>query len=162
MSALDGAAADVEGRSEPAVYPEVFASDGGADDVDDGVDGADFVEVHILDGHGVDAGFGFAEKLEGVGCAGLYGSGEGRGSDDAEDRGERAVRLVCVIMRVLVGMDGAVGVSMFVGMCVLGRVLMLVVVDVGVVVVVGMLGFTFHDDVDLGSGEAAAHDLAHL
>ena len=46
--------------------------DGGADDVDDGVDGADFVEVHLLDGHGVDVGFGLAEKLKGAGGAGLY------------------------------------------------------------------------------------------
>ena len=72
MGALDGAAADVEGRSDPAVHGEEFGSGGGANNVDDGVDGADFMEVDALDGHGVNGGFSFAQELKGAGGTLLY------------------------------------------------------------------------------------------
>ena len=64
MGALDGTAADVEIRSQPAINAEMRAPHGRADDIDDGVDGADFVEVNLLDGHGVNLGFGFTEQLK--------------------------------------------------------------------------------------------------
>ena len=112
----------------------MFASDGGADDVDDGVDGANFVEVDIFDGHGVDAGFGFAEELEGAGGASFYGGGERRGLDDGEDRGEGAVVLMGVFVRMRMGVNGAVGVGVFV------RVAMLVIVGMAVTGIVLVLG----------------------
>jgi hypothetical protein len=89
--AEDGAAADVEGRGEPAVDGEGLGSGGGADDVDDGVDGTDLVEVDLFDGDGVDGGFGLAEELEGAAGAGFYGVRERGGGDDFEDGGEVAV-----------------------------------------------------------------------
>ena len=98
MGAVYGAAADVERRGEPAVHFEVLAADCGADDVDDGVDGSDFVEVNAFDGHRMDAGFGFAEKLEGSRRTSFYRIGEQGRPDDAEDCGERAMSLVCVLM----------------------------------------------------------------
>jgi hypothetical protein len=48
--AFDGAAANVEGRGEPAIDAENLSSGGGADDVDDGVDRAYLVEVDVLNG----------------------------------------------------------------------------------------------------------------
>ena len=96
MLADDGAAADVEGRGEPAIDAEGFGSGGGADDVDDGVDCADLVEVDLFDGDGMDDGFGLAEKLEGAAGAGFYGVGERGGGDDLEDGGEVAVGGVCL------------------------------------------------------------------
>ena len=71
MLALDGAAADVEGRGEPAIDAENLCSGGGADDVDDGVDRADLVEVDFFDGDGMDGGFGFAQELKGARRSGL-------------------------------------------------------------------------------------------
>ncbi len=64
MRALDGAAADVERRSQPAIDVEVGGADCRADDVDDGVDGAYFVEVNLLNRHGVDSRFRLRRGVE--------------------------------------------------------------------------------------------------
>ena len=98
VRALDRAAADIERRGEPAIDAERFASGGGADDVDDGVDRADFVKVNFFDGHGVDRGFSFAEQLKGAAGAVFYRLSKRRGSNDGEDRGERAVGVIVGVL----------------------------------------------------------------
>ena len=72
----------------------MFTSHGRADDIDDGVDGADLVELDLLDGHGMDIGFGFAQELESSAGASLYRFRQRGSRNDAEDCGERAMRLV--------------------------------------------------------------------
>jgi len=156
VGALDGAAADVEGRGEPAIDAEEFGSGGGADDVDDSVDGADFMEVDALDGDGMDGGFGFAEELEGADCALLYGLGEGGVADDAEDYGEGAVGLVGVLVIMVVRV--IVRVLMRVRVDLARAVSMLVLLSVGMLV--GVAVAVRGEDVDLGADDAAAGDFA--
>jgi hypothetical protein len=75
MLANDGAAANVERRSHPAIDAERFAAGRGANNIDDGIDGPDLVKVHALNGNGMDGGFGFAKQLKGAGRPGLDGIG---------------------------------------------------------------------------------------
>ena len=108
------ARAHVERRAEPARRAERLAAGGGADNVDDGVDGADLVEMHLLDGNGMDRGLGLAEKLKGAAGAGFHGFGQRRGANNLEDRRERAVGRVRMLVGVRLGVRVCVRVTMIV------------------------------------------------
>jgi hypothetical protein len=73
VGAVDEAAADVDGRTIPALDAERSEADSGAGDIDDSVDGAYFVKMYLVERQIVDGGFGFAEELEGAEgeCAGI-------------------------------------------------------------------------------------------
>jgi hypothetical protein len=58
VSALNSAAAYIQGGADNFIDGESFASDGGADDVHQGVCGANFVEMNLIEGDVVDLGLG--------------------------------------------------------------------------------------------------------
>ena len=49
MGAFHRPAANVEGRTHPAVHAERDASYGGANNIHDGIDGANLMKVNLLD-----------------------------------------------------------------------------------------------------------------
>ena len=64
MGAFHRPAANVEGRTHPAVHAERDASYGGANNIHDGIDGANLMKVNLLDRNVVDFGFRFAQKMK--------------------------------------------------------------------------------------------------
>ncbi len=100
VRATHGAASNVELRRHPAIDAKRRGACGCANDVHDGVDRADLVKVDLLNGNGMNAGFGFAEQLKGARSAVLHHLGKRSGTDDAKNGRERTMMRVLLIVRV--------------------------------------------------------------
>lgn len=72
MRTIHGAASYVERRCQPTIDLQLRAADSAADKIDNGIHGANLVEMHLLDRHGMNACFRFAEQLERARCSLLY------------------------------------------------------------------------------------------
>jgi len=145
----DGSAAHVEGRREPTIDAKRLRAGSRADDIDDGVYRSDFVEMHVINGDGMNGGFGLAKQLKCADGALFDSSGEWaeRMISRIVDRGdERRGCGHCVHEeQTRNALDENVPVSMFLMRvsrfnCLLVR----------------------SENVDLGGSKPAAADLAHL
>ena len=101
------------GEASQRSTPRMRAARGGADDVDDGVDRADFVEVNLLDGHRVNLRFGLTEQLKRAAGARFHRSVRGACGNDSKDCRKRAMRLMLVFVSMVVRVDSAVGMLVF-------------------------------------------------
>jgi hypothetical protein len=91
VSAVYGAAADVEGGTIPGIGGEGFDGNGGADDIGDCVLGADLVKVDGLGMAIVNLGLGLGEELESSDSEALCGGADGGAGDDLADLFESTV-----------------------------------------------------------------------
>jgi hypothetical protein len=153
VSALDGAAADIESGTIPGIDGESLHGNGRADDIDDCVLGADLVEV---DGFGiaiVDSGFGLGEEFKSFYSKGLGHGADGSAGDDLANFGEAAMDVRRVIVRFGVRMP-AVGTLRFVGV----RVLVSVLHRTLRLEVERLIGDPMDEYVHFGGGDSCALD----
>jgi hypothetical protein len=160
VRAKHGAAADIERRSHPAIDAQRGGTCGCANDVHDGIDRANLVKVDLLNGNGMNAGFGFAQQLKGPCGAVLYHVAQRRRPDDAKNVRERTMMGVLVTGRGRVIVRVSVGVSVRMGMFVF--VVGMFVVSMNLVRRVPRFGgrTLAGENLDLSRSQTTAHYLA--